>query len=110
MSEPHRILTLGDVLTAQELAAQPYPADTVLNDPQQFMPWWLGARFMQMGDDERHRYVLAAVGNATLYGMSLPYAMLYVLMYDSAPAPPCSPFHELTNGASKARPATLDLS
>lgn len=87
------ILTLGDILTAEELAGQPFAADTVLNDPA-FMHYMLGAKFAQMGDEERRKYVLYAVGFAKIYGAPLRYAMLDALMYDSAPVPPRSPFYE----------------
>lgn len=97
MSYP--ILTLGDVLTAEELAAQQFSATEVLNDPV-FMHYMLGAKFAQMADEERRRYVLYAVEAAKLYGMPLRYAVLDALMYDSAPVPPRSPFHERMNGTA----------
>lgn len=84
-SYDYPILTLADVLTADELTRQPFAADTVLNGWSRINP--LGEWFARMGREEQRTYVKNAV-EFTLHGdMPLPYALAVLVRWASAPVP-----------------------
>lgn len=75
------LLTLADVLTADELTRQPFAADTVLND------WIMGEWFARMGRKEQRVYVKNAIEFALHGRAALPYALAALVRCAAAPVP-----------------------
>ena len=79
-------VTLREVLTKGELAAQPFAADVILND------WYevsqpLGKRFAQMKREEQRMYVKRAINLARLGGYALVPTLATLLAQAYAPPP-----------------------
>lgn len=79
------ILTLADVLTGDELAQQPFAADTVLNGPVMREP--LGECFARMGSEERRAFIKRAVVFAAAGDAPLEYTLAALLAWSYAPVP-----------------------
>lgn len=79
-------VTLREVLTEGELAAQPFAADTILNDWYE-MPQPLGKCFARMGREEQRMYVKRAINLARLGGYALVPTLATLLAQAYAPPP-----------------------
>lgn len=75
------LLTLAEVLTADELTRQPFAADTVLND------WNMGEWFARMGREEQRVYVKNAIEFALHSRAALPDALVVLVRCAAAPVP-----------------------
>lgn len=82
------LLTLADVLTADELTRQSFAADTILNGWAMSDP--IGEWFARMGREEQRVYVKNASEFALHGGMPLPYALAVLVRWASAPVPRCN--------------------
>lgn len=85
MIAAYPILTLADILTADELTRQPFAADTALNgwamsDP---LGWW----FARMGREEQRVYVKNAIEFALHGRAALPGALAVLVRCAAAPVP-----------------------
>ena len=83
------VLTLRDVLTAEELAGNPYAGDIILNHRLRMLPP-LGRWFAQMPRKQQRAYVLAAIDyttNAALGALGLP-SVLATLLEQAYASPP----------------------
>lgn len=75
------LLTLADVLTADELTRQPFAADTILNG------WIMGEWFARMSREERRAYVKNAIEFALHGRAALPDALAVLVRCAAAPVP-----------------------